>query len=61
MKLSFKSGVSVMPDYKKRYFALAARVADAIELLTKAQQEGEDSYIEVDDNAPETTTACDPT
>ena len=35
-----------MPDYKSMYFALAAQVANAIELLTAAQQAGEEAYIE---------------
>ena len=39
-----------MPDYKEMYFQLAARVADAIELLTAAQQAGEDCYIEEKSN-----------
>jgi len=34
-----------MPDYKKLYFSLAAKVADIIELLIKAQQECEEIYI----------------
>lgn len=34
-----------MPDYKTMYFDLAAKVADAIELLAQAQQQGEDSYV----------------
>lgn len=37
-----------MPDYKSMYFALAAQVADAIELLIKAQQQGEQSAIEAE-------------
>jgi len=32
-------------DYKEMYFELAAKVATAIELLTKAQQEGELAYM----------------
>ena len=35
-----------MPDYKKMYFELAAKVADAIDLLIEAQRRGEDSYID---------------
>ena len=35
-----------MPDYQKMYFELAARVADAVELLVKAQQKGENDYME---------------
>lgn len=33
-----------MPDYKAMYFQLAARVADAVEFLTEAQQNGEEGY-----------------
>jgi len=35
-----------MPDYKKMYFALAARVADAMDILQAAAQEGEDTYAD---------------
>nr|WP_319489771.1 hypothetical protein [uncultured Caproiciproducens sp.] len=35
-----------MPNYKKMYFELAAKTADAVELLVKAQQKGENDYIE---------------
>lgn len=35
-----------MPDYEKMYFQLAAKVADAVEILVKAQQQGENDYIE---------------
>lgn len=38
-----------MPDYKSMYFQLAAKVADVVEILIEAQQQGEDSYIENDD------------
>jgi hypothetical protein len=38
-----------MPNYKSMYFQLAARVADAVELLTLAQHKGEDAYIESND------------
>lgn len=31
-----------MPDYKFMYYRLAGKVADAIDLLTQAQQEGEE-------------------
>ena len=34
-----------MPDYRKMYFQLAARVADALDLLVKAQQQGENDYV----------------
>jgi len=41
-----------MPDYRKMYFELAAKVEDAVELLVKAQQKGEDDYYrrETNDN-----------
>lgn len=48
-----------MPDFEEMYFNLAAKVADAIELLTKAQQKGEESYINDSDDHPQVTTACD--
>ena len=35
-----------MPNFEKMYFDLAAKVADAIDLLTKIQQECEESYID---------------
>lgn len=35
-----------MPDYKAMYFQLAAQVADAVDLLINAQQQGEDTYTE---------------
>lgn len=34
-----------MPDYKAMYFRLAGKVADAIELLVQAQQEGEQAVM----------------
>lgn len=34
-----------MPDYKKMYFRLSGKVADAIELLTEAQIEAEETAI----------------
>lgn len=34
-----------MPDYKAMYFRLAAQVADVVEQLMKAQQEGEESCM----------------
>jgi len=37
-----------MPDYKKMYFELAAKVADAIDILIEAQQNGESDYVERD-------------
>ncbi len=37
-----------MPDYKFIYYALAAQVADAIDLLVKAQQCGEENAIKED-------------
>lgn len=35
-----------MPNYKEMYYALAAQVANAIDLLVKAQQQGELSAME---------------
>ncbi|OPY60235.1 MAG: hypothetical protein A4E56_02811 [Pelotomaculum sp. PtaU1.Bin065] len=35
-----------MPDYKAMYYQLAAKVADAVELLVSAQQQGERQFIE---------------
>lgn len=35
-----------MPDYQKMYFQLAAKVADVVEILLKAQQEGEDTFMD---------------
>ena len=35
-----------MPDYKKMYFQLAAKVADALDILLKAQQEGEAEFVD---------------
>ena len=37
-----------MPDYRKMYFALAAKVADAIDILVAAQQAGEEAAVEAD-------------
>ena len=34
-----------MPDYKEMYLQLFNSVTDAIELLQKAQQDAEESYI----------------
>ncbi|MEL1135924.1 hypothetical protein AAC978_12130 [Desulfitobacterium sp. THU1] len=34
-----------MLDYKKMYFQLAAKVADAMDILSKAQQEGEAEFM----------------
>lgn len=35
-----------MPDYKIMYFQLAAKVADAMDILLKAQQEGEAEFMD---------------
>ena len=43
-----KKGCILLADYKEMYFELSAKVADAIEILIKAQQKGEDDYIESD-------------
>lgn len=37
-----------MPDYKTMYYKLMARVADAVELLVQAQQDGERAAMEED-------------
>lgn len=34
-----------MPDYKTMYFQLAANVSDAIDILLKAQQQGEAEFM----------------
>ncbi|MEA4921581.1 MAG: hypothetical protein VB078_11785 [Clostridiaceae bacterium] len=47
-----------MPNYKAMYFALAAQVANAIDLLIKAQQEGEESAIKEGDT-PDTEHPAD--
>ncbi len=41
-----------MPDYKKMYFTLAAKISDAVNILVAAQQQGEDEYVE---NPPQVT------
>ncbi|EHL07322.1 hypothetical protein HMPREF0322_01977 [Desulfitobacterium hafniense DP7] len=35
-----------MTDYKRMYFQLAAQVADAVDILLKAQQEGEKEFMD---------------
>lgn len=35
-----------MPDYKSMYFQLAAKVADAVDLLIQAQSDGENTYMQ---------------
>lgn len=35
-----------MPDYKDMYFQLAAKVANAVDILVEAQQQGEYDYSE---------------
>lgn len=37
-----------MPDYKAMYFALASQVANAIDVLLQAQQDGEESAMKED-------------
>ena len=37
-----------MPNYKAMYFHLAARVADAAELLVEAQKAGEEAFMRDD-------------
>ena len=41
-----------MPDYKRMYVALAAKVSDAVNILVAAQQQGENEYVE---NPPQVT------
>lgn len=41
-----------MPDYKRMYFTLTAKVSDAVDILVAAQQQGEDKYVE---NPPQVT------
>ncbi len=38
-------------DYEKMYYQLAAKVADAVELLVSAQQQGEKQFVENTDHA----------
>ena len=38
-----------MPDYKKMYFELMGKIADATDILLEAQQKGEEEYIESND------------
>lgn len=40
-----------MPDYRKMYFELAAKVAGAIDLLLEAQQQSEEDYMYMDETA----------
>ena len=42
-----------MTDYKAMYFQLTAKVADAVELLTTAQQQCEEMFIEGEDEEGE--------
>jgi len=35
-----------MPDFKTMYFQLAARVADALDILLKAQRDGEGEFMD---------------
>ncbi|MFZ5974249.1 MAG: hypothetical protein ACOYU3_02420 [Bacillota bacterium] len=39
-----------MDDYKIMYYELAAKVADAVELLVSAQQQGERQLVENNDH-----------
>ena len=45
-----------MPDYKAMYFQIAAKVADAVELLTTAQQQCEEMFIEGENEEGEEVT-----
>lgn len=40
-----------MEDYKTMYYQLAAKAADAVELLISAQQQGERQFIETHDDS----------
>lgn len=42
-----------MPDYQKMYLGLFNAVTDAIELLQKAQQQAEETYISEGEEAEE--------
>jgi len=42
-----------MADYKTMYYKLFNSLSDAIEILQKAQQEGEDIYINSPDDEDE--------
>ena len=44
-----KTKVNKMPDYKKMYFDLMAKVSDVIDALIEIQQKCEDIYIESDE------------
>ncbi|SHN53311.1 hypothetical protein [Desulfitobacterium chlororespirans] len=35
-----------MTDYEKMYFQLAAKVADAVDILLKAQEQGEMEFMD---------------
>jgi hypothetical protein len=39
-------GVVLMPDYKKMYFQLAAKVGNVVDILVEAQRQGETDYVE---------------
>jgi hypothetical protein len=40
-----------LDDYKIMYYELAAKVADAVELLVSAQQQGERQFVENHDHS----------
>ena len=46
-----------MPDYKAMYVALFNRVTEAVRILEKAQEEGEEAFIQSEDisTVPATT------
>ena len=44
-------GVNLLQDYKTMYYQLAAKVADAVELLVSAQQQGERQFVENNDHS----------
>lgn len=39
-----------MPDYEKMYFQLSAAVEDAVEMVERALQKGENDYVEMEDD-----------
>lgn len=48
-----------MPNYKAMYYALFNSLTDAMEILKKAQQEGERLFIgEAESAKKETSTSC---
>ncbi len=46
INVEYWKGEIELPDYKIMYYELAAKVADAVELLVSAQQQVERQFIE---------------